>query len=44
LEFFYIYYINKNNENDTTHKSEINANMEFTQSLPATNKTISYQI
>jgi len=25
--------MNKNNENDATHKSEINATMEFTQSL-----------
>jgi hypothetical protein len=25
--------MNKNNENDTTHKSEINATMAFTQSL-----------
>jgi len=24
----------ENNENDTTHKSEINATMAFTQSLP----------
>jgi hypothetical protein len=28
-----IYYMNKNNENDTSRKSEINANMVFTQSL-----------
>ena len=26
------------NENDTTHKSEINATMAFTQSLPAIRK------
>ena len=25
--------MNENNENDTTHKSEINATMAFTQSL-----------
>ena len=31
--------MNKNNKNDTTHKSEINATMAFTQSLGATLKT-----
>ena len=35
LEFFYIYYMNEYNENDATHKSEINATMAFTQSLRA---------
>ena len=30
--------MNGNNKNDTTHKSEINATMAFTQSLAAINE------
>jgi len=32
-KFFYIYFINENNENCTTHKSEINATLAFIQLL-----------
>lgn len=34
--------MNENNENDTTHKSEINATMAFTQSLCKIIKTVPY--
>jgi hypothetical protein len=33
LEFFYIWWLNKNNENNATQKSELNAAMAFSQSL-----------
>jgi len=35
--------MNKNNENDATHKSEINATMAFTQSLATIIKKEQYE-
>jgi len=33
LDFFYIYYMNKNIDNDATQKSELKTSMTFTQSF-----------
>jgi hypothetical protein len=39
-ELFYIYYLNENNKNESSHKPEINSTMAFTRSLVAMSKIL----